>query len=120
MKNLSQDLLYGCQMLLKKPAFTIVAALLAARAASGGAVDARPVLVSGLPKHSVRLKIQIGCSQEVTYENLRLRDRLVCTECAARGAVAEVSRARHPAHRGRQAESYRARAAYRGRQTRPV
>jgi len=34
MKNLSQDLLYGCQMLLKKPAFTIVAGLLLARAAS--------------------------------------------------------------------------------------
>jgi len=27
MRNLSQDLLYGCRMLLKKPAFTIVAAL---------------------------------------------------------------------------------------------
>src|SRR5947207_15355639 len=27
MKNLWQDLLYGCRMLLKKPAFTIVAAL---------------------------------------------------------------------------------------------
>src|SRR5437773_3087448 len=27
MKNLAQDLLYGCRMLLKKPAFTIVAAL---------------------------------------------------------------------------------------------
>src|ERR1051326_6678387 len=27
MKNLWQDLLYGCRMLIKKPAFTIVAAL---------------------------------------------------------------------------------------------
>ena len=27
MKNLWQDLLYGCRMLTKKPAFTIVAAL---------------------------------------------------------------------------------------------
>src|SRR5213594_2176060 len=58
--------------------------------------------------------------RKVTYETHRVRDYFVCTDDDARGAVAEVSHARHPAYCKQQAESRRARATHRGRQARLV